>query len=130
MEALKKANHPYVIQLREIIDTEKNLFVLQEFAEGGELFERLIEHGVLSELQAAKFVRKLLVALGYLHTQCNLIHRDLKVKERKKEKRERKKERKKEKRERGKERKEKEKKNLSGLHIFYNFFSFFLSLLA
>ena len=77
MEVLRKAKHKYVIQLREVLESEKALFLLQEYAEHGELFDRLIAHGVLSELAASRFMKKLFIAINYLHTECNLIHRDL-----------------------------------------------------
>ena len=42
-------NHPNIIQLYEIIQTEKEIFMIMEYIEGGELFELIQKKGKLSE---------------------------------------------------------------------------------
>lgn len=46
--------------------------------DGGELFDRIVEKGTYSELDASNLVKQVLQAVGYLH-ELNIIHRDLKV---------------------------------------------------
>ena len=46
--------------------------------DGGELFDRIVEKGTYSELDASNLVKQVLEAVGYLH-ELNIIHRDLKV---------------------------------------------------
>jgi 5'-AMP-activated protein kinase, catalytic alpha subunit len=46
---LKKVRHPNVIQLYEIIETEKELYMIMEYANGGELFDYIVRHTRLSE---------------------------------------------------------------------------------
>jgi len=46
---LKKVRHPNVIQLYEIIETEKELYMIMEFCNGGELFDYIVKHTRLSE---------------------------------------------------------------------------------
>jgi len=44
IKILKKVRHPNVIQLYEIIETEKELFLIMEFCQGGELFDYIVSH--------------------------------------------------------------------------------------
>ena len=45
-------NHPCVINLIEFIDTPDYLFIVLELAEGGELFDKIIEKSKLDETAA------------------------------------------------------------------------------
>ena len=49
IKILKKVRHPNVIQLYEIIETEKELYMIMEFCNGGELFDYIVRHTRLSE---------------------------------------------------------------------------------
>jgi len=69
--------HPNVIQLYEIIETEKELYMIMEYANGGELFDYIVRHTRLSEKQACKFYLELISGIEYIH-QSGVCHRDLK----------------------------------------------------
>lgn len=77
IKILKKVRHPNVIQLYEIIETEKELFMIMEFCQGGELFDFIVRHQRLSEKQACKFYLELISGIEYIH-QSGVCHRDLK----------------------------------------------------
>jgi len=49
IKILKKVRHPNVIQLYEIIETEKELYMIMEYWNGGELFDYIVRHTRLSE---------------------------------------------------------------------------------
>jgi 5'-AMP-activated protein kinase catalytic alpha subunit len=49
IKILKKVRHPNVIQLYEIIETEKELYMIMEYCNGGELFDYIVKHTRLSE---------------------------------------------------------------------------------
>jgi 5'-AMP-activated protein kinase, catalytic alpha subunit len=49
IKILKKVRHPNVIQLYEIIETDKELFMIMENANGGELFDFIVRHTRLHE---------------------------------------------------------------------------------
>lgn len=45
---------------------------------GGELFDRIVEKGFYTEMDASRLIRQVLDAVNYLHTM-GIVHRDLKV---------------------------------------------------
>jgi len=44
IEILKKLRHPNIIMLYEIIETEKELYLIMEYANGGELFDYIVKN--------------------------------------------------------------------------------------
>lgn len=45
---------------------------------GGELFDRIVEKGFYTEMDASRLIRQVLDAVNYLHS-LGIVHRDLKV---------------------------------------------------
>jgi 5'-AMP-activated protein kinase catalytic alpha subunit len=48
--------NPIVVQLYEIIESEKELYLIMEYAWGGELFDYIVSHKRVKEKDAAKFL--------------------------------------------------------------------------
>lgn len=74
---MKALDHPSIIRLYQVFEDEVNLYLVMELCTGGELFDRIIKAGHLSERYAASIMRQILSATSYCHTM-NIIHRDLK----------------------------------------------------
>ena len=53
---LKTLRHPVVVQLYEIIESEKELYLIMEYARGGELFDHIVSHKRVREKEAARFL--------------------------------------------------------------------------
>ena len=74
---LKIVRHPNIIQLYEIIETSKQLYLIMENAENGELFDHIVANMRIKEKEACRFFHQLLSGIEYLH-KLNIVHRDLK----------------------------------------------------
>lgn len=51
---LKLVRHPHVIQLYEIIETPRQIFLVMEFINGGELFDYIVKNNKVAEPEACK----------------------------------------------------------------------------
>lgn len=74
---LKMIRHPNIIQLYEIIETPKQLYLIMEYASGGELFDYIVKHQRVKEPAAVRFFHQIIAGVEYLH-KLNIVHRDLK----------------------------------------------------
>jgi 5'-AMP-activated protein kinase catalytic alpha subunit len=74
---LKLIRHPHVIQLYEIIETPRQLYLILEFAPGGELFDYIVQHQHVPEAEACRFLHQILAGLVSVHAQ-GIVHRDMK----------------------------------------------------
>ncbi|OMJ74941.1 hypothetical protein SteCoe_26043 [Stentor coeruleus] len=74
---LKSLDHPNIIRLHEFYQDQKNYYMITEFCSGGELFERIISAGSISESVGAEYMLQILGVLVYLHDR-KIVHRDLK----------------------------------------------------
>ena len=70
-------DHPGLIKLHAVMHSSKNIFLVLDLAEGGELFTKLAQDGPLPEKTARHYFQQLIDALDYMHKQ-NAVHRDLK----------------------------------------------------
>lgn len=77
IEILKRLKHPNVIKIHHIFEDEKKIYIIMEFCENGELFNRIVEKKSLTENEAALFYYQLINGLEYIHKN-GIVHRDLK----------------------------------------------------
>ncbi len=57
---LKLIRHPNIVQLYEIIETPKQLFLVMEFMERGELFDHIVKNTRIPEQEAARMFHQLI----------------------------------------------------------------------
>lgn len=78
------ASHPSVIQLKDYVEeqgsssSKKEAWLFMEMATGGELFDRLIDSGNLSEKAVRPFAKAMLEGVKHCHAR-GVVHRDLKL---------------------------------------------------
>ena len=77
IEMLKKLKHPNVIKIDKILEDSKMFYIIMEYCENGELFNRIVERQRLTEDEAAIFYYQIISGLEYIHKK-KIVHRDLK----------------------------------------------------
>lgn len=74
---MKLLEHPHIIKLVEISESPRHLFIVQEYAENGELFDYLVTRHYLSVEESMRIFRQIIYGIDYLHSR-GICHRDLK----------------------------------------------------
>lgn len=75
---MKLIKHPNVIQLQEVMGSKSKIFIVLEYATGGELFNNIVNHGRMGEAEARRYFQQLINAIDYCHSR-GVFHRDLKL---------------------------------------------------
>lgn len=70
--------HPFVVKLFYAFQDHEKLYLILEYAQGGELFERMRAERMFPEETAAFYMAELVLALCHLHNNVGVIYRDLK----------------------------------------------------
>ena len=60
-----------------VADTPEKLYLVLDYVEGGELFDRIVDEGNFTEKDASRIMKQMTEAIQYLH-EHNIVHRDLK----------------------------------------------------
>merc|ERR1712032_1541618 len=74
---MKMMDHPNIVKLFETFEDHRNIYLVMELCSGGELFDRIIDAGHFTEVQAAILMQQILRAMFYMH-ENHICHRDLK----------------------------------------------------
>ena len=74
---LQKLKHKNIIQLYEIMETKKSLYIVMEYCEEKELFDYIVKRKHISEREACRYFQQIINGVEYLHLS-KVTHRDLK----------------------------------------------------
>ncbi|KAL2893033.1 CBL-interacting serine/threonine-protein kinase 8 [Bienertia sinuspersici] len=74
---MKLVRHPHVVRLHEVLASRTKIYIILEYVTGGELFDKIVHHGRLSELEARKYFQQLIDGVECCHSK-GVYHRDLK----------------------------------------------------
>ena len=75
---LRGLEHPNIVQLHEMLETDRYIGIVMECASGGELFDYILHHRYLKDAPAKRLFAQLVSGVGYLHKK-GIVHRDLKL---------------------------------------------------
>lgn len=70
--------HPFVVKLYYAFQDHEKLYLILEYAQGGELFTHLAAERMFSEDVAAFYMAEMVLALEHLHQNVGVVYRDLK----------------------------------------------------
>ncbi|KAF0911439.1 hypothetical protein E2562_008313 [Oryza meyeriana var. granulata] len=76
ISVMRMVRHPNVVGIREVLASRSRVFVVMEYARGGELFSK-VARGRLTEDHARRYFQQLVAAVGFCHSR-GVAHRDLK----------------------------------------------------
>lgn len=74
---MKIVRHPCIVRLHEVLASQTKIYIVQEFVTGGELFDKIVHLGRLSEDEARRYFQELIDAIAHCHSK-GVYHRDLK----------------------------------------------------
>ena len=70
--------HPFVVKLYYAFQDHEKLYLILEYAQGGELFTRMLTERMFSEETASFYMAEMVLALEHLHQTVGVVYRDLK----------------------------------------------------
>ena len=76
-EIMEQAEHPFLVGLNFIFQTDNKVCFVMRFVQGGELFAHLHRVQRFTETAARFYCAQMVLALGHLHSQ-GILYRDLK----------------------------------------------------
>ncbi len=78
VRCMKLVQHPNVVRLYEVIDTQTKLYLILELGDGGDMYDYILRHeGGVAEDTAKVHFAQIIRAIAYCH-RLHVVHRDLK----------------------------------------------------
>lgn len=77
ISTMKLIEHPNVVRLHEVMGSKTKIFIVLEYVTGGELFDKIVNYGRMSEDEARRYFQQLINGVDFCHSR-GVYHRDLK----------------------------------------------------
>ena len=77
IQIMRFLNHPNIVKLHEVYETNIHIHLVMEYIEGKNLFQHLQRKTSYNEKDASLIIMQVLIGLDYFHSK-GIIHRDIK----------------------------------------------------
>ncbi|KAF6148362.1 hypothetical protein GIB67_025581 [Kingdonia uniflora] len=77
VSAMRRLEHPNIIRINEVMATRSKIYLVMEYARGGDVFSKIVRRGKLTELVARRYFQQLVSAIHFCHVN-GVAHRDIK----------------------------------------------------
>lgn len=74
VQVLLYMDHPNILQILEAFKDSKNYYVVTEYLEGGDFYDRIIKQEYLDEPKLASYMKQVFQAISHCNS-CGIIHR-------------------------------------------------------
>ncbi|KAH1217141.1 CBL-interacting protein kinase 24 [Glycine max] len=74
---MKIVRNPNIVRLHEVLASQTRIYIILEFVMGGELYDKIVQQGKLSENESRRYFQQLIDAVDHCHRK-GVYHRDLK----------------------------------------------------
>jgi len=78
VETMRILDHPNIVKLYKVYEDEESFHLVEDYVEGIDLCEAILENGIMTESTAARIFEQVLNALSYMHS-LDICHRDIKL---------------------------------------------------
>ncbi|CAI2186973.1 14708_t:CDS:2, partial [Funneliformis geosporum] len=70
-------NNKFIVKYYGFMMTEDYIYIVLEYAPGGDMLDHVLNHGAFDEVSTAKIISQLVCGINHMH-QRNIVHRDIK----------------------------------------------------
>ncbi|KAJ3261485.1 MAP/microtubule affinity-regulating kinase 3 [Boothiomyces macroporosus] len=75
---LMKLSHPNIIKIFKVVESMEDIYIIMDYASGGDLSGYVARYGKLTELESRRIFRQIVSAMDFIHLS-HVVHRDLKL---------------------------------------------------
>jgi serine/threonine protein kinase len=78
-QLLRRVDHPSLVRVFDFVETPYAVYLIMEYVSGSNLMTHELERGKFSDDDARHIIAQVVHGLDYLHNECHMVHRDLKL---------------------------------------------------
>ncbi|KAG0174334.1 hypothetical protein DFQ28_006753 [Apophysomyces sp. BC1034] len=79
LDIWKSLDHPHIVGIHKVLETDYAMYVVGDYCAHGNLLDHVAQKKKLSETEARTLFREICQGVQYLHENCKVCHKDLKL---------------------------------------------------